>query len=407
LPIPPDGVLATWGIAGLATAGVIARPFRLPEAVWAVAGAVVLVAFGLLPWTNALTGVGKGLDVYFFLTGMMLIAEVARHEGVFDWLAALAVKHARGSPQRLFTLVYGVGTAVTVLLSNDATAIVLTPAVYAATRAAGATPLPYLFVCAFIANAASFVLPISNPANLVILAVTVAYNIRMADAYTNNYRQMFGLPINRDLPAAALCVHEYPKVWLYQWQPDGSWLEEPRTVYDDTWHAHCIYVTAELMHRRYDARIVMAMAAAHQLSALEASMDGRRVICQWHGLHRVAHFVKAAAVMAQVDPVDYGLLERKGREMVLAPQPAEQWVTHLADMNWPYAMGAAHLFTHPFLREIARSEYGLTERDLTGRPFNQLKNYVWSQLGQMPLYEILVREGADAARQTVKQLVVK
>jgi arsenical pump membrane protein len=45
---------------------------------------------------------------------------------------------------------------------------VLTPAVYTATRAAGAAPLPYLFVCAFIANAASFVLPISNPANLVV-----------------------------------------------------------------------------------------------------------------------------------------------------------------------------------------------------------------------------------------------
>jgi hypothetical protein len=142
------------------------------------------------------------------------------------------------------------------------------------------------------------------------LAVTVAYNIRMAEAYTNNYRQMFGVPINRDLPSAALCVHEYPKVWLYQWKQDGSWLEEPRTVYDDTWHAHCIYVTAELMHRRHDARIVMAMAAAHQLSALEASMDGHRVVCKWHGLDRVAHFIKAAAVMAQVDPVDYGLLER-------------------------------------------------------------------------------------------------
>jgi arsenical pump membrane protein len=78
------------------------------------------------------------------------------------------VEHARGSPHRLFALVYIVGTVVTVLLSNDATAVVLTPAVYAATRAAGARPLPYLFVCAFIANAASFVLPISNPANLVI-----------------------------------------------------------------------------------------------------------------------------------------------------------------------------------------------------------------------------------------------
>ena len=239
------------------------------------------------------------------------------------------------------------------------------------------------------------------------LAVTVAYNIRTAEAYTNNYRQMFGLPINRDLPSAALCVHEYPKVWLYQWQADGSWLEEPRTVYDDTWHAHCIYVTAELMHRRHDARIVMAMAAAHQLSALEASMDGRRVVCHWHGLDRVAHFIKAAAVMAQVDPVDYGLLERKGRELVLAPQPAEQWVTHLADMNWPYTMGAAHLYTYPLLQEVARSELGLSDRDLAARPFNQLKNYDWSQLGQIALYEILVREGADAARKTVTRLINK
>ena len=162
--------VAAWSIAAVATAGVIARPFRLPEAIWAVAGAVLLVAFGLLPWADALSGIRKGLDVYCFLAGMMLIAEVARQEGVFDWLAALAVRHARGSPQRLFALVYAVGTAVTVLLSNDATAVVLTPAVYAATRAAGATPLPYLFICAFIANAASFVLPISNPANLVVFA---------------------------------------------------------------------------------------------------------------------------------------------------------------------------------------------------------------------------------------------
>jgi arsenical pump membrane protein len=65
-------------------------------------------------------------------------------------------------------MVYAVGTVVTMLLSNDATAVVLTPAVYAATRAAGAPPLPYLFICAFIANAASFALPISNPANLVV-----------------------------------------------------------------------------------------------------------------------------------------------------------------------------------------------------------------------------------------------
>jgi arsenical pump membrane protein len=164
----PDTNAATWGIAALATLGVIARPWNLPEFFWAMAGALLLVLLQLLPWPDALAAAGKGADVYFFLIGMMLLAEVARKEGLFDWLAAQAVRHSDGSAKRLFLIVYVVGTIVTVLLSNDATAVVLTPAVYAATRAAKVEPLPYLFICAFIANAASFVLPISNPANLVV-----------------------------------------------------------------------------------------------------------------------------------------------------------------------------------------------------------------------------------------------
>jgi arsenical pump membrane protein len=173
--LPAGGVvtshIAIWGIAGLATAGVILRPMNLPEAVWALAGALVLVCLGLLPVSAALEGMGKGVDVYLFLTGMMLLAELARQEGLFDWMAARAVSTARGSATRLFGLVYGVGIVVTVFLSNDATAVVLTPAVAAVARTAKVErPLPYLFICAFIANAASFVLPISNPANLVIYA---------------------------------------------------------------------------------------------------------------------------------------------------------------------------------------------------------------------------------------------
>jgi arsenical pump membrane protein len=164
---------ATWGIAAVATAAVIARPWNLPEAIWAVAGAILLVAFGLLPLADALAGVEQGTDVYLFLVGMMLLAELARKEGLFDWLATHAVAHAHGSPRRLFALIYGVGVIVTAFLSNDATAVVLTPAVYAAARAAGAEPLPYLLICAFIANAASFVLPISNPANLVVFGAAM------------------------------------------------------------------------------------------------------------------------------------------------------------------------------------------------------------------------------------------
>ena len=159
------------GIAALATAGVITRPFAWPEAVWAVAGALALALalLGLVPIHTAIDGVARGSDVYLFLIGMMLLGEVARHEGLFDWLAALATRLAKGSATRLFLLVYGVGVVVTVFLSNDATAVVLTPAVAAAARAARVEkPMPFLLLSAFVANAASFVLPISNPANLVV-----------------------------------------------------------------------------------------------------------------------------------------------------------------------------------------------------------------------------------------------
>ena len=140
---------------------------------WAVGGALGVTLVRLLPLPEVGAAIAKGSDVYLFLAGMMVLAELARREGVFDWVASLAVRASRGSRARLFAIVYGVGIVVTVVLSNDATAVVLTPAVAAAVRAAKVEPRPYLFACALIANAASFVLPISNPANLVVFAGTM------------------------------------------------------------------------------------------------------------------------------------------------------------------------------------------------------------------------------------------
>lgn len=158
-----------WGISALSLIGIIVHPGRVPGWVWAATGGALLVGAGLLPPERAWAGIASGGDVYLFLTGMMLLAETARQQGLFDWLAALAARWAAGSARRLFVLVYLVGIVVTAFLSNDATSVVLTPAVAAVARAAGApSALPYLLICAFIANAASFLLPIANPANLVI-----------------------------------------------------------------------------------------------------------------------------------------------------------------------------------------------------------------------------------------------
>jgi arsenical pump membrane protein len=155
-------------IVAVSIALMLTRPRGIPEVWWISAGALLLILLRLMPLKLAGRAVGKGSDVYLFLIGMMLLSELAREQGVFDWVASVAARAAKGSCARLFLLVYGVGTLVTIFMSNDATAVVLTPAILKAVRKAKVSPLPYLFVCALIANAASFVLPISNPANLVV-----------------------------------------------------------------------------------------------------------------------------------------------------------------------------------------------------------------------------------------------
>jgi arsenical pump membrane protein len=155
-------------IVAVSIALMLTRPREIPEVWWISAGALLLIVLRLVPLKLAGQAIAKGSDVYLFLMGMMLLSELAREQGVFDWVASVAVRGTKGNCSRLFLLVYGVGTLVTIFMSNDATAVVLTPAILTAVRKAKVSPLPYLFICALIANAASFVLPISNPANLVV-----------------------------------------------------------------------------------------------------------------------------------------------------------------------------------------------------------------------------------------------
>lgn len=100
----------------------------------------------------------------------MALAEFAREEGVFAWIATHAVRVAGGSRVKLLGLVYAAGILTTAFLSNDATIVVLTPAVLAALALTGAPAEPYVVACAFVANAASTLLPIANPSNLLFFA---------------------------------------------------------------------------------------------------------------------------------------------------------------------------------------------------------------------------------------------
>jgi arsenical pump membrane protein len=160
----------TWAIAAATIGAVVTRPLRVGEWVWSVIGAGILVAAGLLSGAQAAQAALDGLDVYAFLIGMLALAELVRMQGIFDWLGGMLALRVRGNTRALFTWSFFGAVLVTALLSNDGTILLLTPAALALARAARVSAAPFVYAIAFVANAASFILPISNPANLVVFS---------------------------------------------------------------------------------------------------------------------------------------------------------------------------------------------------------------------------------------------
>jgi arsenical pump membrane protein len=117
-------------IALFTLAGIMIRPFKLDEARIALAGAGLLLIAGLINPLDALTTLLQDWNIFFFFLGMMALSALVVAAGLFDWLAAQAARLSGGSARRLFFNVFILGSLISMVLSNDATALILTPIVY-------------------------------------------------------------------------------------------------------------------------------------------------------------------------------------------------------------------------------------------------------------------------------------
>jgi arsenical pump membrane protein len=170
-PVPEIWKTALTSLIGLATLiGIMTRPFRWNEAIIAMVGAAVLLLLGLLSPVDAFLTLIRDWNTFLFFLGMMGLSALAEASGLFDWLAVQAARLAGQSAARLFLNVFLLGTLISMILSNDATALILTPIVYLLVTKLRLPVLPYLFACTFIADTASFLLPISNPINIIVLS---------------------------------------------------------------------------------------------------------------------------------------------------------------------------------------------------------------------------------------------
>ncbi len=156
----------------VALGAAIVRRRWLPEAVVAVAGAALMVAAGELGLERAADVLGALGPTVGLLAALLVLAEGCRSEGVFQWAGAAIATRSRGQPRRLLALVFIAACATTVVLSLDATIVLLTPVVFATARRVRARPRPHAYACAHLANSASLLLPIANLTNLLAFRAT-------------------------------------------------------------------------------------------------------------------------------------------------------------------------------------------------------------------------------------------
>ncbi|MFN2528868.1 MAG: hypothetical protein ABR584_09165 [Candidatus Baltobacteraceae bacterium] len=156
------------------------------------------------------------------------------------------------------------------------------------------------------------------------------FNARSAIALAENYNREYfgGVPtISRDVVVAAALYHDVMKTVVFQWGDDGKLSFEPTIAGTG---AHHVLSAAEAIARGHDARFVIVVLSAHAAPSL-----GDEV--------KVVAWARAAAMVAGVDPIDYGLLKRKGGEYVLAAlPPIEAFISNLSDHDYVLSVHAMH-----------------------------------------------------------------
>ena len=146
----------------------------------ALVGASILLIFSLAPIKevfNQLTANTKinPIKILVLFLSMTLISIFLDEFGLFQYLANLAVKNAKGNQYVLFFSLYALTAALTIFTSNDVVILTFTPFICFFCKRTHLNPLPYLIAEFTAANTWSLMFIIGNPTNI-FLATTAGYD---------------------------------------------------------------------------------------------------------------------------------------------------------------------------------------------------------------------------------------
>jgi len=255
--------------------------------------------------------------------------------------------------------------------------------------------------------------------------------VNLASDYRRTYGQTYGkrlskqaesdVFIDEDIVMAAPIWHDWAKVIVFQWNKDGTEFEEldfggngtadnNGSAGNSKTGAHHILALAETMKRGFDPILVITQASAHAAPTMGNEF-------------KVVNWLRAAAIIAQIDPVEKGYLttDKHGRlrlppvrklstvDLLNADPPqtnliAEYTIHNLSDSDFILSTPAITT-VQIILRELA-PEFGFDAND-TASYNNGFRNPVLSFLTAERLLMIYGNKGLQGVRNELRQLRVR
>lgn len=143
---------------------------RIHKTIVAIVGAGLVLVLGILDQHEAFHMEELGIDwnVIFLLISMMLIINIMRPTGIFEYIAVKSAKVAGAEPFRILIVFAAVTAVLSAFLDNVTTVLLITPVTLLIADALEVDPIPYLISCALASNIGGTATLVGDPPNIMI-----------------------------------------------------------------------------------------------------------------------------------------------------------------------------------------------------------------------------------------------
>ncbi len=143
---------------------------KVHKTVVALFGAGLMLILKILEQHEAFHVEELGIDwnVIFLLISMMVIINLMRPTGVFEYIAIKSAKWGKGDPFRILIIFAIVTALLSAFLDNVTTVLLIVPVTILIADALEVDPIPYLLSCALASNIGGTATLIGDPPNIMI-----------------------------------------------------------------------------------------------------------------------------------------------------------------------------------------------------------------------------------------------